>query len=469
MWIKGVSPSAVYIDCSIPDGRTVCKGVSSLALAEPQRVHERVYADAATIGILTSAAKLVGAAKVVIMARFFGTTDQLDAFLIAFLLPSFLSDVVAGSLTPCLIPQLVKSQTPRRMAAWALTAALGVMSIAALGLAIAGHWLLPLAASSFSAQKLRLAEALLLGLLLWLPMSACIAICRAVLNANGRFALAAIATMGSPLMTIALLYVLPKQWGVTVLCAGTVGGVGLEWLVLAVSVRRLGYPILPAWPDWTSTWMKQLGRQYIPLAASAIILSACTVVDQSVAGRLGSGQVSALAYGTKLAAVLLAIAGSSLGTAVLPAFSRMAATEDWAKIRKTVWSYCGTIAAFSLPATFALIAGSGILIRAVFEHGAFGESATQLVTQVQRYALLETPFAMVLAVVTRLTAALSANALLLPMGIAALTTNVIFDLLFSRWFGVAGIALATAVVRAVSLAVLILLLRRHVRRWCPAE
>ena len=32
-------------------------------------------------------------------ARYFGTGDALDAFLIAFLLPSFVSDVVAGSFT----------------------------------------------------------------------------------------------------------------------------------------------------------------------------------------------------------------------------------------------------------------------------------------------------------------------------------------------------------------------------------
>jgi Na+-driven multidrug efflux pump len=47
------------------------------------------------------------------------------------------------------------------------------------------------------------------------------------------------------------------------------------------------------------------------------------------------------------------------------------------------------------------------------------------------------------------------------MGIAALITNTILDLVLSRWFGVAGIALATTGVQVVSLLVLILLLRRR--------
>ena len=45
-----------------------------------------------------------------VTARFFGTSDALDAFLIAFLLPSFISDVVAGSFTPSLVPLLVRTQ-----------------------------------------------------------------------------------------------------------------------------------------------------------------------------------------------------------------------------------------------------------------------------------------------------------------------------------------------------------------------
>ena len=394
-------------------------------------------------------------------ARFFGTGDQLDAFLIAFLLPSFLSDVVAGSLTPCLIPLLVKSPAPRRMAGGALATSLGTMSLGALALAVFGRWLLPFAASSFSTQKLQLAESLLLGLLAWLPLSACIATWRAVLNASGRFALPAAATMGSPAATIALLYLAADRWGVTVLCAGTIGGVALECVLLGISVRRLGYPIVPRWREWQSSGMKQLGRQFAPLAASAVILSGCTLVDQSVAGRLGSGQISALSYGTKFAGVLLTIAGTSLGTAVLPAFSRMAAAQDWVEMRRKLWSYCGAIAAISVPLTLVLIAGSGWLIRTAFQHGTFQESATQLVTQIQRYALLQAPFAMVLAVLTRLTAALSVNAILLPMGMMALAADIVFDLLFSHWFGVAGIALATPVVQAVSLAALLSLLRRR--------
>ena len=429
--------------------------------------HWPVFANAATVGALTSAAKLAGAAKVMVTARFFGTSDALDAFLIAFLLPSILSDVVAGSFTPSLVPLLVRAQSEngveaaRRLTGGALAFALAAMLAAAAALGLTGRWLLPLAGSSFSAEKLHLATALFFGLLFWLPMSACIATWRAVLNANGFFALAAIGPLATPLASIVLLYLFAAKYGVAVLCVGTVGGVAMECLVLGWAVRRMGYPILPMWHGWSSPPLRSLRRQYLPLAASAIISSACVIVDQTVAARLGPGRVSALVYGNKLATVLLAVVASAAGTAVLPVFSRLAAAQEWTRLRHSVLVYSGVVLLVILPLTVALVARSGALVRVLFEHGAFQAEAAQLVTQIQRFALLQAPFAMLLAIATRLTSALSANRLLVSMGAAALVADIVLDVVFSRWMGVAGIALATPCVQCVSLCVLVALLRRH--------
>ncbi len=434
-----------------------------------------MFAHAGTVGALTAAAKLAGAAKVIATARFLGAGDALDAFFIAFLLPSFVSDVVSGSFAPALVPRLVHAaasegvEAARRLARAALSIALAVMLAGAATLAVCGRWLLPLAGSSFSQPKLRLAAVLFFGLLVWLPMSALISTWRAVLNANHRFALAALAPIASPALCIALLAAFTRTLGVTVLCVGTVGGVALECAMLAIGVSRLGYPILPSWPRWQDPEVKRLGRQYFPLAAGAMISSACGLVDQSMAGRLGSGQVSALVYGNKLALTLLQIVAFSLGTAVLPQFSRLAAARQWTRLRRTALVYCGAVTMIVVPVTIALIVASAMLVRIFFQHGAFSEDAARLVTQVQRCALVQAPFAVLLAITTRLSSALSANALLVRAGAVALASDVVFDLILSRWFGVAGIALATAAVQAASLLTLVLLLRRREPRLFAAE
>jgi putative peptidoglycan lipid II flippase len=430
-------------------------------------LHRRVFADAVLVGALTTAAKLAGAAKVMATARYFGTGDALDAFLIAFLLPSFVSDVVAGSFTPTLVPVLVRAQTTegapaaQRIARLALGFSCGLMLAAALALALTGRELLALAGSSFSPEKLHLSFLLFLGLIVWLPMGACIATWRAVLNANRRFALAAIAPLASPVILIVLLFALADRWGVAILCIGTVAGVALECLLLAVAIRRLGYPVTPLRGAWKAPELETLRDQYFPLAAGVVVSSLGIVVDQSVAGRLGPGQVSALAYGNQLTKVLLAIVASGLSTAVLPMFSRLAAAKDWTRLRHSALLYSGAAILLMVPVAALLIAYSGLLVRIFLQHGAFQQSAAQVVTNVQRFSLLQAPLAILVAIAGRLTVSVSANAVLLRMGIAALITNAILDLVLSRWFGVAGIALATTGVQIVSLLVLIALLRRR--------
>ena len=433
---------------------------------EPRAATSRLFASTVIVGFLLSVAKLTGAAKTIIIARFFGTSDALDAFLIALLLPSFVADLIAGSLTPCLVPMLVRAQAAegiegaRRLAGIALSASLGMMVIGAAGLALGGRRLLGLAGSSFSEAKLRLASTLFFILLWWLPMSACIGAWRAVLNANRRFALAAIAPIASPLACIALLYLAAGRWGIAVLCAGTVGGVAIECLALGIAVRGLGYPLAPRWRG-AGGEIRELFSQFFPLAASAAITSGCVLIDQSVAGRLGSSQVSALVYGNRLSTVLLQVAAAPIGVTILPVLTHLAASQDWKRLRRTVLRCCAAATALAVPLVIGLAGASGVIVRVLFERGAFGADAADLVAHVQRFSLLQLPFAFLLAIVMRLTTALSANMLLARVGLAALALDVALDLALSHWMGVAGIALSAVFVQLLSLVLLALALYRH--------
>src|SRR5262245_36277868 len=67
-------------------------------------VNRRILGAIVTIGVMTFAVKLVAMLKDMIVAASFGTADTVDALLTAFLLPSFLINVIAGSFRNALIP-----------------------------------------------------------------------------------------------------------------------------------------------------------------------------------------------------------------------------------------------------------------------------------------------------------------------------------------------------------------------------
>ena len=134
-----------------------------------------MLADTATVGGWTAAVKVAGAVKVILAARLFGAGDAMDAFLIAFLLPAFFMDMLAGPLDSALIPALIELRQKQGRAAAeelysnVLAAAGAAFVIAALLAAAVSGLVLPLLAPSFSPEKLALTERLLLVMIAVVP------------------------------------------------------------------------------------------------------------------------------------------------------------------------------------------------------------------------------------------------------------------------------------------------------------
>jgi putative peptidoglycan lipid II flippase len=179
--------------------------------------------------------------------------------------------------------------------------------------------------------------------------------------------------------------------------------------------------------------------------------------------------VSALAYGTKLATVLAAISATAIATAILPEFSRLVAQRDWSHLRHTVRVHSAVIAALALPGAAAIIWLSGPIVRMFYEGGAFGPSATRMVTNVQQFALLQVPFAILFVVAARLAVAISATVIMIRASLLSLAATGVGDLILSRTLGIAGIPLAGAFAHAIALASLVYFLYRREPRLFRAS
>jgi len=91
-----------------------------------------------------------------VSARFFGAGKELDAYLIAFLLPSFLSDVLAGAILQSAMPETAEAsrelRQQRELYASVLYTGLQMLSAIAVLMAILSPWALKILASVRSAN-----------------------------------------------------------------------------------------------------------------------------------------------------------------------------------------------------------------------------------------------------------------------------------------------------------------------------
>ncbi|MGH7490317.1 MAG: lipid II flippase MurJ, partial [bacterium] len=239
------------------------------------------------------------------------------------------------------------------------------------------------------------------------------------------------------------------RYGVASLALATLAGVVLEAILSAAGVKRAGHALLPRWSGLTPA-VRQVAGQYAPLAAITFVMTGSTLLDQAMAARLAPGSVSALSYGTRLLGVLVAIAPTAVGTAVLPHISTGASLRAPGALRRTLRTYGFLILAVILPLIALLMYFSEPIIRILFQQGAFSESATRLVAAVQSVSLLQLPMAVFLALEIRLSSAVKGNRILYRVAGMTLLLTLVADVVLMRWFGVVGIVLAGAVVRLVS-------------------
>lgn len=432
-------------------------------------VNRKIFLAALTVGGGTAVVKGAAMVKELAVAYYFGTADVLDAFLIAFMVPSFAVNVTAGAVEASFMPTYVEvleregKVEARQLLGSVIVGVAVVLACACVLLGIAGPFLIPLAGSSFGPEKLALTESFYYLLLPIVLLKGIAIVWARVLNAGDRYALAAVAPAMLPAALILFLVTIGGSWGGYVLVVGTLVGYLGEVLLLAGGIVRRELWVWPEWNGWTDA-LGQTWDQFLPMIIGNLLVSSAPLIDKSMAAMLGSGKVAALNYGIKVPTALLGLGSTALSTAVLPYFSRMTAVEDWKGVQHTLHTYIGLALGITIPVTAGLVYFSDPLVGLLFERGAFTQNDTQLVGFVQALYLLQVP-AYVLSILTvRLISSLKSNRILMVGSVLNLTVNVGLNYLFIQWLGLAGIALSTAVVYIVSFSFLYGMVRRVLRQ-----
>ena len=426
--------------------------------------NRKIFSATLVIASLTFAAKLVSSVKELAVAASFGTGDAIDAFLIAFVVPSLATAVISGSFNAAFIPTYIQvreregGDCAQKLFSNVLASSALLLGAATLGIIVGAPYYLPLLASGFSPAKIMQTRRLLYFLSPMVMIAGINTIWGAVLNAGEEFALVAVTPVFTPFVVIIFLLV-ANTWGVTALTLGTIVGMVLEAGIICSALRRKQ---ISPWPRWhgSDPHLKQVMGQFLPMVSGAFILASTALIDQGMAAMLGSGSVAVLNYGNRLISVPIGIGTTALGTAVIPYFSVMVARNDWDGIRHTLKRYFGLIFGAAIPLTITLVIGAEPLVRIMYQRGAFTTQDTHLVAQVLALLALQLPFYTASILLVRLVSAMLANHILMIANIISIFLNVGLNYLFMKKLGVAGIALSTSCVYLVSFLFLLFSWRR---------
>jgi putative peptidoglycan lipid II flippase len=395
-------------------------------------VNRRILRAAASVTAAGILVKIVATFKEFAVAGVYGRSDAMDAFLAAFLIPNLLINLISESMNQALVPTLirVREQEGHDRAQKLLSSAMLwvclLLIAACIAMALTARGFFPLIASHFPPAKLALSIRIFYALLPVVLITGIATNCTAVLNTFDRFALPALAPVATPAAIILAAFLWSGRLGIWAIVYATLAGALVHAGIVAWMMDAHGYRFRLFWHGATEA-TREVAQQYGPVLLSGVVASGGLLVDQSMAAMLPSGSVSALAYANRFVSVVVTLlAGAVSGC------------------RHTLKTWVRLTALVSTPIALALILGSHWLIRAAFQHGVFSPADTALVTPVLAMYAIQIPFFVSSRVFYRFLVAMRRADLIFYCGALNLALDIVLNLILMRWFGVAGIALATS-------------------------
>lgn len=426
----------------------------------------RLARDTLAVFLFSGLSRAVAMGKEMLVGALFGVGGLLDAYVLAFLIPSLLVNVFGASLASALIPALGRAAkgpgSPRRLLLRVLAAQAGFVALAALGLALLPAQSLRPLAPFLSPERLGFVKAMQTALLPVFVLGSLNQVLAASVNFRGGFKGPAMATTLAALSVIAVIAATHGALGVYALVAGVDAGAVLEFCLLVWMLRR-AWASAPATAAAAPAPVRGVLGDWSLLALGAGTLALASFIDNAIASTLGEGAVSALSYAWKLPAGFATLLGLTLSTVFLPYFTGLAHNAPPQELARSCRRVVTRLIAVSVPLAVAGALASPLLVALLFQRGRFDAQAAGTVSLVQACYFAQLPFYLLAIVTQRMLQALARFRSLLMLQAGLVAVNALTSYALSRVVGVAGIALSSALMYALTAGISLVILRRRLR------
>lgn len=430
------------------------------------------------VSLMTFISRMVGFARDMILANFFGAQAGMDAFFVAYRIPNFMRRLFAeGAFSQAFVPVLAEYQKTRShddvrifiaRIAGHLSAVLSFVT--AVGI-IASPVIIFLFAPGFGQHSARteLATEMLRITFPFLMLVSLTAMAGAVLNTYGYFGVPAFTPVLLNICMIAAVYYISPYLSQPV--------VGLAWGVLIAGIIQFLFQLpflhqrhLLIRPQLVKNdpGVLKVMKLMIPALFGVSIAQLNLMVDSIFASFLKVGSVSWLYYTDRLADFPLGVFGVAIATVILPHLSRKHAEQSLDHYSRSLDWGLRSILLIGIPSGIGLSLFAMPLITGCFAYGKFNlidivETQKSLIT-----LGLGVPAFMMVKVLASGFYAQQDIKTPVKVGVWSMIINTVLCAVFIEFFAHAGLTLASALAGYVNCGCLLyILMKRRVFKPSP--
>ncbi len=335
---------------------------------------------------LAFTAKATGVLRDIIVAAHFGTSEQMDAFLVAATIAGLIVIWLKEPIQVIIVPLFTQDlKTRGERSAWENASIVMNTLIILLVIFAAIGWLLSpylvsLIAPGFSQEMSILSADLTRLMMLTVVSLGLVKLLSAFFHSYQRFGWPGMISTVDNLVVIPSIIILTPLLGIYGLAISAILGAIAQVLVQTPILWKNRSYYKP-WLNLKNPTLLRMARMSVPLFIGIGGTQMGKITDPIFASLLQRGSLSALAYGHRLTYTTLQLFVTSLTTVLFPYFSETAGVRDYRNIGRKLFKSLRVLFWIAFPLSIGILLLHEPLVRLVYHRGAFGEESVRMTGQ----------------------------------------------------------------------------------------
>lgn len=416
------------------------------------------------IFILSLVGKVIGFLRSMIIASSFGASNMTDAYYLAYGVNSNVLYAITMSVSVAFLPMYIKRKeengaeesyrfSTRVVIGLGITALLLTVIIIVIA-----PFLVKIMASSYSQEEMAKTVLFLRIMSVGIVFSLMANIFQTVLNAERVYEYAALSSIVNSLVLIGVVMLFQEKMGIMSLVIATPLAYLIQFLFLKLRSRSyIGISV--KYGIWESG-VRELVSQALPILISNATIEINQLVDRMLLVSIEEGAVTALSYSGILFQFASNIISIPLSTVSFTELSLAYTQKDIEKVRKIINKTVRLVITICIPIMFVMFLDSETIVQIIYGRGQFSRQAVlQTACGVAFYAFCLIPEC-IKQIITKAFYSVHETRTPMILGVFEVVVNIVSSIIFSRYYGIAGVVMGTAFASTLFCIVLLLVFSR---------
>lgn len=420
---------------------------------------------AVLITILAVISKFFGLIREIILAHYYGISTEMDAYVVAVMIPTVLGSVIRACIITAFIPiyngYLAQKEhcAAKRLADTSLTLIVVVSIVVGIILCLFASPLITMMAPGFSTNLHQLTVSLLRITMPIMLFFSILGLINAIQQSQDIFVYPAIVGLTANLVIILLVVGFAEKIGIYAAALGSVIAVVMQVIIQWPGLRKCNYYPQFAF-DYNHPGIRKMAILLGPILLGTAATQANLFVDRFLASFLPTGSIAALNYANKINTVFINLFVMSLITVTFPSLSKFAAQGETNAFKRSLSTSIRIVLYITMPIVTALMIFNNQVVELLLQRGAFDKVATQATS----YALFFFSVGMVgmslVEILNRAFYALQETKIPAIVNIGVVGLNILFNIILIPYLAHGGLALGTSIAVTIGVIILLKILRR---------